>query len=158
MRKEVILGQGYCRKCLGPVDESGFCKRCVKESMEKFKKIMETAKTYKPKKNVFDIDNIENKIDGYKYVVGFSMSPDDPLDTRNQSLLCTCDTRDECIEEIKKDIKLYQESNIRDGYSIFHEDYNINRLGTIIKWYETKDDKSWFWSYNIYPVRYVNNK
>lgn len=103
-------------------------------------------------------ENVENSIEGYKYVLELSISIDDPLDCSNGDRLCICDTRDECIEEIKKRIASYEALNKKEGYDIVAEPYTITRLDCYIHWHDNSDyeNKSWWWSYGIYPVKYIS--
>lgn len=154
MKTEILMGQGYCPRCLGPTDNTGFCKNCANKFIESIKELMEKVKI-ENKKSPFD--DVENQLKGYKYMVGLTINTEDPLAFESgEDRLCICETRDECIEEIKKEIARYEEANKRDNFIVNHDNYNITRLGTIIKWYDEKGT-TWFWSFGIYPIRYVEN-
>lgn len=110
------------------------------------------------KENFFD--EVENSINGYKYMVGMVINAQDPLGgfESGEDKLCICDTRDECVEFIRKDIERNTESYKKDPLTvnIYSDPYNITRLGTIVKWHD--GEKSWFWTYGIYPVRYIHEE
>lgn len=105
-------------------------------------------------------DNVENSIKGYKYIVGMVINIDDPLGSGFESgedKLCICDTRDECVAFIKEHIESNLEASKKyDSENIYVDPYTVTRLDAIVKWHD--GDKSWFWTYGIYPVRYIQNK
>lgn len=158
MKKRILMGQGYCPRCLGATDSSGFCKNCADKSVKAmFKKLQEHKSEKTITKKEFSFDDVENQLKGYKYMVGLTINTEDPLAFKSgEDRLCICETRDECIEEIKKEIARYEEANKRDNFILNHDNYNITRLGTIIKWHDEKGT-TWFWTFGIYPIRYVEN-
>lgn len=100
-------------------------------------------------------NNVENKIKGYKYVLELSINiNNDPLDMSSADRLCICDTRDECIEEIKKSIASYEAANEKECAGITHDPYIITRLDCHIHYH--CGNKSWWHSYGIFPVRYAS--
>ena len=154
MKKEILMGQGYCPRCLGSTDSSGFCENCADKFIKSIQQLQEKEKI-ENKKSPFD--DVENQLKGYKYMVGLTINTEDPLAFESgEDRLCICETRDECIEEIKKEITRYEEANKRDNFIVNHDNYNITRLGTIIKWHDEKGT-TWFWTFGIYPIRYVEN-
>lgn len=96
---------------------------------------------------------IENTIEGYKYLVTMSIIiPDNIRFNDNLANLCICDSRDEAIEFIKHNIEENAEFNKKHNIAL--EPYNINRLGGVVKWTSPTGEK-WMWDYAICPVKYI---
>lgn len=96
---------------------------------------------------------IENSIEGYKYLVSFTILIDDK--EFPQDNICVCDTRDSAIDAIKKHLEENIELNKQYNNTIA-EPYNITRLGCLVKWKSNYNYK-WMWEYAILPVKYITD-
>lgn len=94
---------------------------------------------------------IENSIDGYKYLVSMTTI----LNEREfpQDNICICDTRDCAIKVIQDMLNKNIEVNKKEG--TIAEPFKINRLGCLVKWRD-KENNKWMWEFGIFPVKYVN--
>ena len=104
----------------------------------------------------FNIDKVENKLRGYRYLLTLDISTTGPYssDSTGTDFMYIADTRDELIEKIKETLSFNLESNknASDG-RIYYDEPKFTRIGADVHWHD--GEKSWWWMFNIYPVRYL---
>lgn len=107
----------------------------------------------------FDIDKVENKLRGYRYLLTLDISTKGPYsdDLTGTDFMYIADSRDELVEKIKETLSFNLESNKKasDG-RIYYDEPKFTRLGADVHWHDGK--KSWWWMFNIYPIRYFRKE
>lgn len=104
----------------------------------------------------FDLDKIENKLSGYRYLLTLDISTTGPYsnDSAGTDFMYIADTRDELIKKIKEVLAenlAFSQKTLGD--KIYYDEPKFTRIGTDVHWHE--GEKSWWWVFNIYPVKYV---
>lgn len=96
------------------------------------------------------------QITAMKYVVELDICVEDPLTAMSTDRLIVTDTREAAIDYIKNNLAFnvcqYQNSGVHV------DDFTVTDLDTIVKFTDTKNNSTWYWHYNIYPVPYYDGE